>query len=398
MSGEKEFSKWYKERIENNPEFPPENVWEDIQDDLDVSDTWERIDRKFRRERRQKNIAISGIAAAAIIALLLLIDTGAFLTPSVSKHSEEILLSEEKAPGEKITLPQYDEHIELPETHKNIDDPEKSILAQQIFTKQSKEKHGSEKRINIASNGFDKIRPKEQLLEEPIFTTEGIFAQLGDTEAETKDIEKQKDKTNYYLGFSGQMSSSLLLSNKTLYSINQSPYSQVRPGQSNRFGILAGVRLSERFSTQTELYLNSTKGQTFREYQGGELIENQIQLSYSSLQLLTDYKFIKASQKLPFSHHILIGAYGSYLKNVSQSYLFAEADPNAEYKEYDAGLIVGYSLHAHLVKNINISADFRLDPGIINIYEGSTYLPKEFNKTFNSALHIGLSFSYNLSK
>ncbi len=398
MSEKREFSKWYKERIENNPEFPPGNVWGDIQDELDVSDTWEKIDRKFRRERRQKNITISGIAAAAIIALLLLIDTGAFLTPAVSNHSGEILLSEEKSSRGKITIRQSDKNIEIQEINKPIDDPGRSILAQQIFAKQSKEKYGREKRISITLNDPDKISPKEQLLVEPILPTEDMFAQLGDNEFETEEIEKQKDKTNYYLGFSGQISSSLMLSNKTLYSINQSPYSQVRPGQSNRFGVLAGIRLSERFSTQTEFYLNSIKGQTFREYQGGELIENQIQLSYSSLQLLTDYKFIKGSPKLPFSHHILIGAYGSYLKNVSQSYLLAEADPNAEYKEYDAGLIVGYSLQAHLIKNINISADFRLDPGIINIYEGSTYLPKEFNKTFNSALHIGLSFSYNLSK
>jgi len=399
MADNNKFSKWYKERIESNPEFPPGHVWEDIKDDLDIADTWQRIDQKFTREKRIRTYIFSGIAAAAVFGFLLLVDIPPVMNPALPDYSDEILITEKQSSELSPVVFDQEEEVAFPD--KNIVHGN-DVMAQRIRNKEMIESSPVNRpleKLNTAD--LKRINSKIRLLNEGNESSSmPLFAMTGKTIAETeKEIsEPVNSKNTYYFGLSGQMNNSLMLSNKTIYSINESPYSQVRPQQSGRIGLVAGLKLSERFGAQAEFYINNLKGQTFREYRDGELIDNQIQLGYSSLQLISDYKFIKSSQKLSFSHHILLGVYGSYLKNASQSYLMQEEDPLSEYKKFDAGFIIGYSLQTSIMQNVNISADLRLDPGIINIYEGSSYLPKEFNRTYNSSFLVGLSFTYNFQR
>ncbi len=399
MADNNKFSKWYKERIESNPEFPPGHVWEDIKDDLDIADTWQRIDQKFTREKRIRTYIFSGIAAAAVFGFLLLVDIPPVMNPALPDYSDEILITEKQSSELSPVVFDQEEEVAFPD--KNIVHGN-DVMAQRIRNKEMIESSPVNRpleKLNTAD--LKRINSKIRLLNEGNESSSmPLFAMTEKTIAETeKEIsEPVNSKNTYYFGLSGQMNNSLMLSNKTIYSINESPYSQVRPQQSGRIGLVAGLKLSERFGAQAEFYINNLKGQTFREYRDGELIDNQIQLGYSSLQLISDYKFIKSSQKLPFSHHILLGVYGSYLKNASQSYLMQEEDPLSEYKKFDAGFIIGYSLQTSIMQNVNISADLRLDPGIINIYEGSSYLPKEFNRTYNSSFLVGLSFTYNFQR
>src|SRR6056297_429851 len=399
MADNNKFSKWYKERIESNPEFPPGHVWEDIKDDLDIADTWQRIDQKFTREKRIRTYIFSGIAAAAVFGFLLLVDIPPVMNPALPDYSDEILITEKKSSELSPVVFDQEEEVAFPD--KNIVHGN-DVMAQRIRNKEMIESSPVNRPLDrLRSADLKRINSKISLLNEGNESSSmPLFAMTEKTIAETeKEIsEPVNSKNTYYFGLSGQMNNSLMLSNKTIYSINESPYSQVRPQQSGRIGLVAGLKLSERFGAQAEFYINNLKGQTFREYRDGELIDNQIQLGYSSLQLISDYKFIKSSQKLPFSHHILLGVYGSYLKNASQSYLMQEEDPLSEYKKFDAGFIIGYSLQTSIMQNVNISADLRLDPGIINIYEGSSYLPKEFNRTYNSSFLVGLSFTYNFQR
>src|SRR6056297_136973 len=397
MADNNKFSKWYKERIESNPEFPPGHVWEDIKDDLDIADTWQRIDQKFTREKRIRTYIFSGIAAAAVFGFLLLVDIPPVMNPALPDYSDEILITEKQSSELSPVVFDQEEEVAFPD--KNIVHGN-DVMAQRIRNKEMIESSPVNRpleKLNTAD--LKRINSKIRLLNEGNESSSmPLFAMTGKTTDEEEIKDPGSNKNTYYFGFSGQMNNSLMLSNKTIYSINESPYSQVRPQQSGRIGLVAGLKLSERFGAQAEFYINNLKGQTFREYRDGELIDNQIQLGYSSLQLISDYKFIKSSQKLPFSHHILLGVYGSYLKNASQSYLMQEEDPLSEYKKFDAGFIIGYSLQTSIMQNVNISADLRLDPGIINIYEGSSYLPKEFNRTYNSSFLVGLSFTYNFQR
>jgi hypothetical protein len=400
MADKNKFSKWYKERIESNPEFPPGHVWEDIKDDLDIADTWQRIDQKLNREKRVRTYIFSGIAAAAVFAFLLLADIPFVMNPALPDYSDEILITEKQSSELSPVVFDQKEGVAFPD--KNFE-PASNVMAQRLRNKEMIESSPVNRSLgkNLNTADLKRINSKISLLNEGNkFSSMPLFAMTEKTTAETeKEItETENSKNNYYFGFSGQMNNSLMLSNKTIYSINESPYSQVRPQQSGRIGLVAGLKLSERLGVQTEFYVNNLKGQTFREYRDGQLIDNQIQLGYSSLQFISDYKFIKSSQKLPFSHHILLGLYGSYLKNASQSYLMQEEDPLSEYKKFDAGFIIGYSLQTSIMQNVSISADIRLDPGIINIYEGSSYLPKEFNRTYNSSFLVGLSFTYNFQR
>lgn len=43
MKEEKDFRQWYQNKVRENAQDPPEEVWENICDRLDVKDVWGKI-------------------------------------------------------------------------------------------------------------------------------------------------------------------------------------------------------------------------------------------------------------------------------------------------------------------------------------------------------------------
>jgi hypothetical protein len=193
------------------------------------------------------------------------------------------------------------------------------------------------------------------------------------------------------------MGNSWLLSDKTIHSIRKSPYSSASPETGNSYGIIAGMPLSERFDLQLEALITNESGQKYREYINGQVTHNQIQLNYTTLNMAARYEVIRSSFKLPLSHHLVVGAYGSYLKNARQLTNGETENIRGAYKNYNLGLVMGYELSTPIASGYTLSAGVRLNPGFINIYDGTQSLPARFNKTYSTTLSLHLSLKYNFS-
>jgi len=126
------------------------------------------------------------------------------------------------------------------------------------------------------------------------------------------------------------------------------------------------------------------------------VINNQIYLDYSSLDIMGRYQILQHNFPFPLSHHAVLGLYGSYLKNARQKLNGNIENLRSAYKNYDLGVILGYEFDTRLSPDFIITTGFRVDPGFINIYEGVPNLPADLNRTYSSSIKLNISLKYNL--
>ena len=61
------FNKWYKNKIESLDQDPPEIVWENIQDDLDIDHSWVFVKDYLDKNSRNRRQFIYAVAASLIL-------------------------------------------------------------------------------------------------------------------------------------------------------------------------------------------------------------------------------------------------------------------------------------------------------------------------------------------
>ncbi|MBS3806039.1 MAG: hypothetical protein KGY60_00915 [Bacteroidales bacterium] len=412
---------WYQTSIEEPTEEPPQEVWSNIQDQLDIDDTWvgisRELDRKWKKRTRQLVYALAA-AVLLLFALQIFLPTSEHSPfresttpvaqeekPQPDKKQEEQATQE---PGEKQQEP-------IPQTPSADQRERKERLAMgkdQSATADSRESEKEEKtqerKETDRSEGLERLADRSSMtlakadptqIQLNVQTNEQLASmpETGISVSQTREDKEQPGQVRYYAGISGEVGNSWLLSNKTIYSIRKSPYSSASPEVGKSYGIMGGASLNDHFDVQAEALFTSETGQKYREYTNGQVLHNQILLNYTSLKITGRYKIFGSSFQLPVSHHLVLGTYGSYLKNAQQQTDGQTKNIKGAYKNYNLGVVVGYELDTHIAPNYSLSAGLRFNPGFINIYEGTSMLPAQFNKTYSSSVNINIALKYNLS-
>lgn len=402
---------WYGQGITNNAEDPPEAVWENIQDDLDIDNTWNRISEELDQNRKKRINPLFYAAAAVLLIFIMLQVFSPFENNMPFSETQKEYVSEQDDAGKGIpeegrtpaadTTTDARERIaadDVKQDSENIDTPTTETHAAEKSTAAAGASQERELLARSEQPGISKASPGN--IELKVSTDAGLrnipqsTPDFSTTEEKEKEPSRQLD---YYVGMTGEVGQSWLLSQKTLYSIRESPYSSASPNQGQSFGIVGGIRINDRLSLQMEGFIQDESGQSYREYRDGQVINNQIYLDYSSLDILGRYEIVKRSFKLPLSHHVVMGFYGSYLKDARQDLNGSSESLRPAYKNYDLGMILGYEFDAQISPNVVLSTGFRFDPGFINIYDGVPSLPADFNKTYSSSINLNISVKYNLS-
>ncbi|MFP4018951.1 MAG: outer membrane beta-barrel protein [Bacteroidales bacterium] len=398
---EDKFKYWYKKKIEESEEMPPEAVWENIQDQLDIENTWDNIKEELDREDKVivlRKASYTLAAAAAILLLILILmppkleqrstspiteTTNPYINIQNSETGNQPVHSTDNETDEKLTANIIDQF-----------NRKSNVLNEPGFTKSEKDREQPAKEyIAEFLNSYPVSLPVEKNPKGNLQSS----SQKNINKASIPEEEvMENNKPEYFVGTSGNFTNSWLLSNKTMNSIRNSPYSSANPQRNNSFSLFGGVNLNERLSLQLEALIEKSNGQNYKEYLNGKFINNQIQLNYSALQLAGKYKFIKEGKNIPVSHNLVFGVYASYLNNANQSINDEEENIRNRYKNYDLGALFGYEIDSKLSHNLILSTGVRIDPGLINIYTGSEDIPSEFNKTYTTSLSLQVSLKYNL--
>jgi hypothetical protein len=194
-----------------------------------------------------------------------------------------------------------------------------------------------------------------------------------------------------YLGFTGQMANTWLMSSKTLLGLQPEELTTTNISFGKNIGVQLGAKISSRFMLQSEFFWINQNKQEFNEYVFGNYVTTALELNYYTSTLLAKYQINKSKK-----HQFLFGGYASLMQSAKQKVGSTVSSIFNEYSNFDYGLIVGYEYPIALRNRLVFSPGFSINAGLKNIFDGNEYLPTHLNRTQNLSLNLTFSVSYNI--
>ena len=107
---------WYKSLVDNSNLVPPEQVWDGIQDELDIDMVWGRIDQSLAYQDKKRRVLL--YAAAAVILLAATVGGTLFYLPLSQNAEVDLIVEQQEQPNALPDpyLPQARTSIEKPLT------------------------------------------------------------------------------------------------------------------------------------------------------------------------------------------------------------------------------------------------------------------------------------------
>jgi len=414
------FESWYKGKIESLNLSPPQGVWDDIQDRLDIDNSWELINASLNRRRRMM-ILYRGVAAAGLIIMIL---SAYLIFNKVETAVQEPALAEITGESEGMVIsdePVYEVNVAGDEAIIDIAISHEPIVITAVNDALTGKLRGelsagqtgiqSEELTGSGGDPLDEISIVQNINKNtsiPLITKSGIGGSdlflNKDMAYSIKEVSPQspdqadKKRTSFrkiYLGACGQLANTWLLNQKTYSAFKSTSLVSTSASFGSNFGLYAGTNLYKNLDLQADLNMLVTNRQDYHEYLDGNFISNTLRFSYSQLALLLRYNFI--SKRIMIGEHGLnLGVYGGYLHKAGQLIEPEVIDMTQNYNPYDYGLVAGYEYVFPLFENTGMGAGFRTYYGLSNIYSGDGVIPSHLNETKNASVNITLSLKYHI--
>jgi len=419
------FLDWYKNKIESNNLAPDEKVWENIQNHLDIENSWQIIDKKLNKSLRIKRMKQISYAAFFLFLFSL---ASYILLKQQNPNKFKKIYTEKTTEHQK---PQKNEIKNQPifQTDKKLNplnrtyhkqnkikikkEHQKNVLSyktpknntpfkntQKIIKKNIYKKHTNSQKIKEKENGltiakiamakldFKKISLSHFPSKKIIWNTPD-FPQL-----ENIITPGKNNFTKLYVGHTSQIANTWLINDKTINGLKSTNLTSTNISYGSNFGFYLRTNMTKKIDLQLDVNLFSQTKQNYNEYQNGRYVEDALTFNYSQIGLST--KFYHFSNKLiKGEHSVNIGIYGAYLRN-AQKTTNTETSDLADYKPIDYGIFGGYEYIFQLGQNFGFGTGLRTYLGLNNIYAGNEIIPANFNSTNNASINITFSLNYRI--
>ena len=437
-----DFLKWYRNIFESNELEPPLKTWDHIQDQLDIDNSWQVIDRSLN-ERSGATLKIRVAAAASLLILLAAGASWIYFSSPVNtgpggKLAEEIVqgmstnkeedVAEEIAGGVR-TGKEEDVAEEIAggvSTGKEEDVPEEIAPG---HISQTVEDQKETRLPLLADNNLGNIEPgdtrladmpavKEDVLSrEQAVIREDALTKMAGRGAGSIIVKSPEDKfehlipsgtlyraasekvskafRKFYLGTTGQLANTWLVNQKTISGFKSASLVSTNATFGSNFGFFAGTNLLKKVDLQADFNILAQNNQDYNEYLDGNYVSNKLKLDYSQLALSLRYNLM-SNGFLEGEHGINFGGYLAYLHNAYQNIDGEKIYLSDNYSNIDYGLLVGYEYVFPLSGHLGLGTGFRAYYGLSNIYAGGNDIPSYMNVTNNASVNITLSFKYLL--
>jgi len=388
-----DIEKWYKHAVESNHEDPPEALWDSIQDDLDVSDVWTRLEGSLSQTRKIPLWVFR--AAAASIALLIGFSAWfLWFGKDDSVHQAPPILVQQKVEEENSEAPAVASLGKRP----GLTHSEPKVIAHLG-------KRERELTIDLASAGSktEKSRETEEMAEFKRIEKQELPA-LPEQPSGLKEspktladeflasLDPEPLNTRFSIGILGQFANTWLLNPKTFQGLQSQELTATNATFGKNFGLSFMKPLGIRTSLKGELMILSQSRQNYMEYLSGQYTPTSLRLDYRSLSMM-----LSLSPLEPGSPHSLqLGAYVGTLiqaREVSGQNNLIVRD---EYAKTDFGLIGGYEYFIPVSSNVFIGTGFFAKYGLTNVFYGNQQIPDYLNRTHNAPFIFSLSVNYSI--
>ncbi len=405
-----DFLKWYKNKIESNHHQPPEAVWDNIQNQLDIDNSWKVIHNHLQKQaalRRRRWMS----AAAAILVLMSAGTLSWYWTEEQDTQTSELTQN-------ISTTEENEQTVERKNTATyTTTDLEKDIVEDQHLAELNTKPPVSHKNTeNIISNNQEEQAGKSPKNTKEIRESETNRIQaLASVEGEINNSQNQditishisEEKINYassgtnnsfqhfYTGATGQLANTWLLNNKTYSSFQSSSLIRSNASFGSNFGLFVGANLTKKLYLHLDLNVLAHNRHNYNEYLNGTYVSNDMVFNYSQTGIALRY-ITKSIRYLQGEHHIYTGGYWGYLHSASQVIDGEVTDIGSNYKRNDFGIFLGYEYLFPLTAKLDLGTGIKALYGLNNIYSGDNYIPSYLNKTKNASFNITFSLKYDL--
>jgi len=449
------FLDWYKNKIESNNLAPDEKVWENIQNHLDIENSWQIIDKKLNKDLRIKRI--KQISYAAFFLFLFSLASyilfkqqnpnkfkkiytekttehqnpqkkGIKIQPIFQPDKKLSPLKGTKLKQNKIKIKkERQKYILSNKTKENnkptteVQEVKKNNISQKITNAQQVDKINTNQKMANAQQS-DKINTNPKITntqqenkknDDPKITKIKLaklnFKKISLGNFSSKNIiwhtqdfpqlgnfknPKKTHFTKLFVGNTSQIANTWLINDKTINGLKSTNLTSTDISYGSNFGIYLRTNMTKKIDLQLDVNLFSQTKQNYNEYQNGQYVEDALTFNYSQIGLST--KFYHFSDRLIKGEHgVNIGIYGAYLRN-AQITSNTETSDLADYKPIDYGIFCGYEYIFQVSQNFGFGTGIRSYLGLNNIYAGNEIIPANFNITNNASINITFSMNYRI--
>lgn len=151
MKKQDQFSEWYKEQFSNFEEQPPADIWNNISDQIDIDDVWNKVDSKLNIIEKRKALILR--SAFSLVILLLFFIVGMIIFPindssktasiNHNKKSKKALKKQSFNSSNNIIIPNKNNEFEKVKSNKLLSSNYSNDNTKKADLKSSKKSNGS---------------------------------------------------------------------------------------------------------------------------------------------------------------------------------------------------------------------------------------------------------------
>ncbi|HQJ83382.1 MAG TPA: hypothetical protein PLM01_12830 [Bacteroidales bacterium] len=403
------FDREYREWLQKLEVNKADSVWGGIEDQLDLIETWDRINTGLDRVQPQRRkiiplpfLRIMEVAAAILILVMIPLFFLKHQNNTISTVAEQ-RIPETDSPG---TVPVSPETATDPSSALTVSPAGGTAVSGEAIQFHDgtalppgrtaggiPETTESEKTDRVTDiSRISGTAGMETIIAGLRETVTGDFTGLVASVIETTAPPKKSSGPFIRFQDAGLMYSyknTWLLNYETRNGLNPSRLGNILPTFHHDLGITSTIVFREKHDIGLEVLLMSETGQNYQQYINASFVNRKITLNYFKLQTW----YMWNHRKIPGS--TIAGVYFARLgmaEEIQGDLRFSVRD---DYRNYDYGLVLGYRLDVPLFSNIVMYPGIRFNYNLMNIFEGHAGTMNIFKTTNNFTAGVNVTFAYS---
>lgn len=378
-----EFNQWYRSKIESFQEDPPEKLWDDIQDDLDLKMVWQRIDSGLSGKQKSSFLPWK---IAASVAFLLGLGTWFYFSQS-------------QLPQEHMVIHPVPENWETADLVSDSSGTYRMIPRGMARRRGYEPSLGPEESSAIVGYSTSKeIHSMKMIPAEKLTVSKAAITIPSQTRVNRASssmlglLENANFPTRISLGVIGQYANTWQLNGKTFQGMRSHTLTHTQATFGNNYGLAASFQVSAETMIRADLILSQSR-QNYQEYVSGRFSNTGLDLDYIMLSVMGGRRLGANHSR----HWLNTGFYFSNLIQAHQKTNETITGVKEEYSKTDLGLILGYEYQLPLIDRMYLGTGIYARYGLRNVFEGNQNIPGYLNRTKNAAFIFSLSVNYSLN-
>lgn len=429
------FENLYRKIISGFNENPPDSVWQNIQDDLDIDEVWSQIDSQLPLAQAKTNYSpVRQVVNYALFFLLLFVfksNSDQQLLPFTSAidNNQATLLIEEN--NKKENNPKKDRDENLLAGNKNIEDiaaTSKKELEQKPSTTQKQEAEESKVTQNLDINNNHSNATVEKVItdateEENFESTKNDDSPFTIHDYELNSLNPRSANFEFILttnlpevllidniisndssekaipfiklssiGIAGNVKNSWIINNTTKASFNNEALINTEISYTNDFGVSSQFLIRTQQIIQLSYWFKATNSQDYFQYYNANYSRKEFNIAYQSLSV--DFLQPLFSNE----NYLILGIQFAKIGSVQETLAGNFSDLSSNYSTWNYGIDLGLQKKFDLHSKLSFQPAIRLHYGLSNIFTGNEFIPREFDYTRPASISLDLKFFYHFIK